>query len=352
MYDLIIIGAGPAGITAGVYAARQKLNTLIITENIGGQAATSGTIENYTGFQIVSGLELAQIFEEHVKKYKLEIKEGNLVKKIAKLTDGFEVISSKGKYQAKTVILSPGKQSRKLGVPGEEEFRNKGVTYCAICDGPLFANKEVAIIGGGNSALDAAIQLFKIVKKVYIINFTDDLTGDPILIEKVQGDPKVEILNNTKVKEISGEKFVKGIAIDRNNKEEKIAVQGIFVEIGLIPNSDFGIKVKKNKYQEIMVDNRNRTDIPGLFAAGDVTDVPEKQIIVAAGDGAKACLSAVKYLNSLKAGKVDPLSKWRCLVCGYIYDPAQNSNVPFNKLPDNWVCPQCGAPKEQFEVIS
>jgi len=297
MYDLIIIGAGPAGITAGIYAARQRLNTLILTNDIGGQAGKSGNIENYTGFQIIPGFELAKVFEEHVKKYEIDIKTIEPVKKIKKIKDCFEIDTETNQYQGKTLIIASGKESRKLNVPGEEEFKNKGVTYCAICDGPLYAKKEVAIIGGGNSAVDSAIQLMKICKKVYLVNITDNLTADPILIEKIISQNNVEILSNRKVLDIFGDQFVQGMTIENNKQKQKIKIQGVFVEIGLIPNSDFGIELNKNKFNEIIVDNKNRTNIPGIFAAGDVTDVPEKQLIVAAGEGSKACLSAVKYLN-------------------------------------------------------
>ncbi|MFC1517901.1 FAD-dependent oxidoreductase [Candidatus Margulisiibacteriota bacterium] len=352
MYDLIIIGAGPAGITAGIYAARQKLKTLIVTENIGGQTAWSGTVENYTGFQLIPGAKLAEIFEEHAKKYSLEIKEKEKVFQIEKDGAVFKVHTKQGIYESKTAIVASGKISRKLGVPGEDAFRNKGVFYCAVCDGPLFADKNVAVVGGGNSALDAVLQLAKIAKKIYIVNMTGGLTGDPVFRDKIEADKKIEILNDCKVKEIKGDKFVKEMIVDCKGKEKKLDVKGIFVEIGLIPNSDLKIELKRDIRDEIIVDSKNQTNISGLFAAGDVTNVPEKQIVVAAGEGAKACLSAVKYLNSIKPKKEgNEMSKWKCLVCGYIYDPAQNDNVPFDKLPEDWVCPECGVGKDQFEEV-
>ena len=299
-YDTIIIGAGPAGITAAVYAARKRMSILVLTGDIGGQAAWSGDIENYTGYQFVSGPELASKFEEHMKKYDIEVKEGELVKDIDKKGDEVVVTTDKEIYKAKTAIIASGKRSRELGVPGETEYKNKGLTYCATCDGPLFAGRDVAVVGGGNSALDAALQLIKIAKKIYIINITPALTGDAILQEKVTSAENVTVFNDTKVVSVEGEKMVNAITIDRGGKQEKLPLQGVFVEIGLLPNSDFTRKLKRNKWGEIIINNRNETSTPGIFAAGDVTDVPEKQIIIAAGEGSKATLNAFAYLARQK----------------------------------------------------
>ena len=300
IYDLIIIGAGPAGITAAVYAARKKMDILVITKDIGGQASWSGDIQNYTGYQFISGPELAIKFEEHMRKFNFEIKENEELKELIFRKGTFLVKTDKDSYQTKTVIVASGKRSRELGVPGEQEFKNKGLTYCATCDGPLFAERDVAVIGGGNSALDAALQLIKIANHIYIINFTDNLTGDGIMQEKIRANNKVSILNNSWVKEILGDSFVQAIKIEEGKKEKILDVQGIFVEIGLIPNSDFAVDLEKNERKEIVVNQRNETNIPGVFAAGDVTDVPEKQIIIAAGEGAKAVLSVFRYLITRK----------------------------------------------------
>ena len=199
IYDLIIIGAGPAGITAAVYAARKKMDILVITKDIGGQASWSGDIQNYTGYQFISGPELATKFEEHMRKFDFEIKENEEVKELIFRKGTFLVKTDKKNYQAKAAIVASGKKSRELGVPGEQEFKNKGLTYCATCDGPLFAGRDVAVIGGGNSALDAALQLIKIANRIYIINFTDNLTGDGIMQEKIRADKKVSIFNNSRV---------------------------------------------------------------------------------------------------------------------------------------------------------
>jgi len=300
MHDLIIIGAGPAGITAGIYAARKKMDFLVITRDIGGQAAWSGDIENYTGYQFITGPELVTKFEEHMRKYSISVKENEAAIEAKKSNDIVSVTTDKGKYEAKTLIIASGKKSKELNVPGEKEFKNRGLTYCATCDGPIFAGKDVAVIGGGNSALDAALQLMNIAKRVYIINITPSLAGDAIMRQKAEEDKSVTILNNSQVTAILGDKMVSGIKVKREGKEETLSVQGVFVEIGLMPNSEFAKDVEKNKFQEIKVNTRNETSIPGIFAAGDVTDVPEKQIIIAAGEGAKACLSAFRYLAQHK----------------------------------------------------
>jgi alkyl hydroperoxide reductase subunit F len=300
LYDVIIIGAGPAGITASVYAARKKMDLLVLTGDIGGQAAWSGDIENYTGYQFVTGAELTSKFEEHMKKYGITVKEGEEATGISKNRNVCVVSTEKSEYRTKTVVIASGKRSKELNVQGEDKFRNKGLTYCATCDGPLFADKEIAIIGGGNSALDAALQLIKIAKKVFVINSTSELGGDRIVRDKVTASDKVTVINNARVSEVHGGSFVEGINIKEDGKEKEIPVQGVFVEIGLIPNSKFAKPLETNELGEIMVDSYNRTNIPGIFAAGDVTDVPEKQIIIAAGEGAKAALGAFSYISKIK----------------------------------------------------
>jgi len=296
MLDLIVIGAGPAGITASVYAARKKMDLLVISKDIGGQTAWSGDIENYTGYQFITGLQLAAKFEEHMRQYNITVKENEEAQEVKKLNNIISVTTDKGTYETKTVIIASGKRTRELNVPGEKEFKNKGLTYCATCDAPLFSGKDVAVIGGGNSGLDAALQLMRIARHVYLINIAPKITGDPIMEEQVRKSDMVTVLNNTQVSRVTGDKFVSGISIKRQDKEETLAVGGVFVEIGLIPNSEFVRDVEKNQLGEIKVSIRNETSIPGIFAAGDVTDVPEKQIIIAAGEGSKACLSAFRYL--------------------------------------------------------
>lgn len=296
MFDLIIIGAGPAGITAAIYAARKKISLLVITKDIGGQAALSGDVENYTGYQFITGPELALKFEEHLRKFDIRLKENEAAENVKKVNNSIQVKTNKGVYEAKAVIIASGKRSRELGSPGEKEFKNKGLTYCATCDAPLFGGKDVAVIGGGNSALDAAIQLLNIANKIYLINIAGQLTGDMVMQEAVNNNPKITLLNNTQVSAVLGDKVVTGIQIKKEGKEEILPVQGVFVEIGLIPNAEFVKDVEKNKQGELKVNPYNETNIPGVFAAGDVTDVPEKQIVIAAGEGSKATLSVFRYL--------------------------------------------------------
>jgi alkyl hydroperoxide reductase subunit F len=297
VYDLLILGAGPAGITASVYAVRKKIDFLVITRDIGGQTAWSGDIENYTGYQFITGSELTRKFQEHMDSYGITVKMPQTVKAIGHNDGMFTVTTGEAEYLSRTLVIATGKQPRRLGVPGEEEYKNRGVTYCATCDGPVFKDKPVAIIGGGNSALDAALQMMKISPQVYLVNNTGTLNGDEVMIEKVQNAKNIEIHNNARIKNIQGEKFVKKIVIDQQNQEISLDVEGVFIEIGLTPNSGFAGIVRRNEHGEIIVDCRNQTDIKGLFAAGDVTNVPEKQIIIAAGEGAKAALSAFHYLN-------------------------------------------------------
>ena len=302
LYDLIIIGAGPAGITAAIYAARQKLKTLVISKDVGGQVALTADIENWVGYQFITGSELTKKFDEHIEAYKdtIELELGTEVIGIERKNSNF-LARTKGKaYESRAVIIASGKKPRPLNVPGEQEFRGKGLTYCAVCDAPLFPKKDVAVIGGGNSALEAALQLTKIANKIYLINKNPAMKGEKAIIGKVEKNPKVEKVYNAITKEILGDKFVNAIRVEQNGKERKINVQGVFVEIGLIPNTDFIELAGKNKYNEIMVNSNTETNVPGLFAAGDVADVPEKQIVVAAAEGCKAALATSRYLAKLK----------------------------------------------------
>lgn len=308
LYDLIIIGAGPAGMTSGVYAARKNLNTIILTGDIGGQTAWSSGIENYLGFTYIPGSDLVQKFEDHLNKFGLKVYYSKVtdirhVKGLffARMEDG-EVFASKA------MIIAAGKSPRLLDVPGEVEFTGRGVTYCATCDGPLFSGQEVAVVGGGNSGLDAAIQLLKICPKVYIIESGDSLRADEIVRDLAMAATNVEILLNTSVKDIGGTDFVEYMDVENNitGESRRLQIKGVFVEVGLTPNSDFlkGM-VTLNDYGEVLVDCAGQTEIPGLFAAGDVTNVPDKQIIIAAGEGAKAALRAYSYIVRLPGGQGD-----------------------------------------------
>jgi alkyl hydroperoxide reductase subunit F len=304
MYELIIIGAGPAGMTAAVYATRKKIKTLLISGDVGGQGLTTWLVENYMGYQFIEGRELMQKFEEQVKQFPADIETeiGQRAQRISRMDGGFEVETAKGgTYQAKAVIFATGKRPRQLNVPGEQELLGRGVTYCAICDGPVFADMKVAVIGGGNSALEAAEDMVKIAEHVHLASLTP-LTGDQILIDKVKGANNLTMFLEHEVLEIKGRNSVEAIKIrDLKGKQEKeLKVGGVFIEIGLIPNSELVKElVTLNRLGEIEVNCGNETSVPGLFAAGDVTNVPEKQIVVAAGEGAKASLQAHRYLQRL-----------------------------------------------------
>ena len=302
MYELIIIGAGPAGLAASVYAARKQLKTLLITAEIGGQMNWTLNIENYLGYQFIEGPELIDKFQTQVSQFPIDQKIDSKISRLKKIKNGIEAISEAGdKYQAKAVILATGKRPRKLNVPGEAEFTGRGVTYCAICDGPVFSGQRVAVVGGGNSALEAALDMVKIAKHVDLVSLTP-LTGDAILIKKLDKAKKLNILTEYETEKIEGDNLVNGIIVKnlKSGKSKRLEVTGVFIEIGLEPNSE-PVKglVELNKLGEVRVNCACETNVAGLYAAGDVTDVPEKQILVAAGEGAKAALQAHRYLQRL-----------------------------------------------------
>jgi alkyl hydroperoxide reductase subunit F len=299
LYDVIIIGGGPAGLSAAVYAARKVLKTLFVSKDIGGQVAWTYDVDNYLGFSQVETADLIAKFEEHVEKYGVEKLVGVEVKALELTGKIKKVITGDGKqYLAKTLIIATGKRPRPLNVPGEKELIGMGVTYCSTCDAPLFADLDVAVMGGGNSALEAAIDLIKVARKVYMVSLTP-ITGDEIIRDKVMSSPKVEIFIKYKALRIAGESTVEGIEIEslETGEKKRLDVQGIMVEIGLLPNSELVLDTMEiNRIGEIVIDSRCRTGVSGIFACGDVTDVPYKQVIVAAGEGAKAALSAYDYI--------------------------------------------------------
>ncbi|MCX6777653.1 MAG: FAD-dependent oxidoreductase [Candidatus Micrarchaeota archaeon] len=299
MYDVLIIGGGPAGLSAAIYATRKGLKTALVTENIGGQTLWSAAIQNYMGFELIAGAELVQRFRDQVKKYPVDLKEGERVREISIAHGGFSATTAKNSYSARSLILATGRRPRRLGVKGEEKYVGKGVSYCVTCDGPVFAGKEVAVIGGGNSAIEAVIQLMSLCPKVHLININDVLEGDHAEIQKIQGSPKVRIINSAKTKAIKGAKFVSSIVIEHAGKEREIPVKGVFIETGSEPSADYADFIVKNREGEIVINCKCETSVAGIFAAGDVTDVPEKQIIIAAGEGAKAAISAFRYLSKL-----------------------------------------------------
>ncbi|SDE18506.1 NADH dehydrogenase [Sporomusa acidovorans DSM 3132] len=285
--------------TAAVYTARKRLKALMLTKEFGGQPMWTMDIENYMGYQFITGPELMEKFDEQVRKFPIDIKYEE-VTGLTQGTDGtFHVISDGGKYQAQAVIVASGKRPRRLEVPGEAEFIGRGVSFCATCDGPLYAGKHVAVVGGGNSALQAAIELSGVAEKVYLISL-HGYNADPIVIERLREltKPVIEFSGYTTT-EIKGSEAVESLIISNNETkaQTELAIQGVFVEIGLLPNSEFCQDILAfNKYREVVTDCRTRTNIPGLFAAGDVANGPDKQIVIAAGDGAKAAMVAYEYL--------------------------------------------------------
>ncbi len=302
MFDLVIIGGGPAGMTAGIYAARQKLNTLLITKEFGGQITKKAVpIENWPGEKEISGFDLIQKFKEHLDKFQIQT-EQDLVTKIEKIGDNFKIITKNDRtFESRAVIIATGADPRPLKVPGETNFIGKGVSYCATCDAPIFKNKIVAVIGGGNSAFETAIMVSKWAKKIYILEFGAELRADMENQELAKKTGKIEIILNAAMKEIEGDKFVNLIIYqDSKTKEEKkLEVQGVFIEIGLQPSSAFAKDlVDCNERGEIKIDMENfQTKTPGLFAAGDVKVGKYKQIVIASGEGAKAALFVNEYLR-------------------------------------------------------
>lgn len=299
IFDTIIIGAGIAGLTAGIYAARNKMNFLVIGEEFGGQMNLSGEVLNYPGIVETTGVDFRSTIKKQMEFNNFKINENETVEKVKKENGIFEITSNKNKYQSKTVIIATGSKPRKLNVPGEEEFAKKGVHYCAICDGPLYDNKDVAIIGGGNSALEAADFMKNIARKIYIINIEKSFTGFQYLIDLVKSFKNIEIINDADTKEIIGDTFVKELKYHQNGDAKKISVNGVFIEIGRIPNQDF-IKdlVEIDEHNHVVIDCQTQTSVPGIFAAGDITNVHEYQYVISAGHGCTALIKAAKYLSS------------------------------------------------------
>ncbi|HOO57448.1 MAG TPA: FAD-dependent oxidoreductase [bacterium] len=300
MHDLIIVGAGPAGMTAAVYAVRKNMDTAVISVDVGGQANWSYNVENYLGYTHISGSELVKRFQDHIQSFGIK-EEYSRVETLEKTAGGFAISTESNKrFESKAVLIASGSSPRKLDIPGEKDFIGKGVMFCATCDGPVFSGLDVAVVGGGNSGYDAAVQLMKIAKKLYIIEYSDRIIADEVYREQVEKADNVQVMTNTAVTEVLGDKLMSGIKIKdvKTGQERELAVDGMFLKIGYVPNVSFvSDLVDLNKNNEIIVDCACRTNVQGLFGAGDVTSVPEKQIIVAAGEGAKAALSAYRYIS-------------------------------------------------------
>jgi thioredoxin-disulfide reductase len=304
IYDLIIIGGGPAGITAGIYGARKKLNSLLLTKDFVGQVGKAGDIENWPGNYRIPGIELLKSFKEHLKRFDIGIEEEE-VKEIKKRDGIFEISTLKNNnFQSKSVIITSGKNPRPLKVPGEEKFMGKGLSFCSICDAPFLKDKVVAVVGGGNSGFETALDLSKYSPKIFILEFGTKVKADEVSQERAKASGKISVITNAAIKEIKGKDFVESIIYEDKNsgKLEELKVEGVFVEIGSLPATAFlGNLVEFNHWGEVKINPKTyATKTPGLFSAGDVTDIKYKQIVVAAGEGAKAALSAYEYLEKSK----------------------------------------------------
>ena len=294
MYDTIIVGAGMAGMTAGIYTTRRELKTLIIASELGGQMAKNLDIENWPGEDHISGADLAKKMQNQVKKFGAEFK-FEFVKDIIQKDKIFEIKTSSNSYTTKTVILSFGKTPRKLGVPGEDKLIGKGISYCVTCDGPFFKGKDIAIIGGGNSAVDAALVMSKIATKVYLIHRRDEFRAEELVIDKVKKTENIEIITPANVVEAIGDQTLEQIKLDNG---KALNVSAMFVEVGAIVDDTIVHNlVKTDDKKQLTTDNNQMTSIPGIFAAGDLSDSPFKQLVVAAGEGSIAALSAYNFIQ-------------------------------------------------------
>jgi len=301
VYDVIILGAGPAGLTAAIYCCRRELKTLVISKDTGGQITKAHSMENFPGFEKITGAELAQKIAAQAEKLGAEIIFEE-VTSIDKKEKNFAVKTTKN-YEGKALILAYGKTPRNIGVPGEEKYSGKGVSYCATCDMPIFKNKIIAIVGGGDSALDAALYGANIAKKVYVIHRRDEFRSAEIATNTAKKTKNIEFVLSSIPKEIKGDKFVKSIVVENVNTHgtKEIPVDGIFVEIGYEVKTEMvSHLVKLDNYKQIIIDNLGTTSQPGIFAAGDITNTPIKQAVVAAGEGAKAALTAYNWLHQVK----------------------------------------------------
>jgi alkyl hydroperoxide reductase subunit F len=299
LYDVAVIGAGPAGLAAAIYAARKNLSTILIAMDVGGQLGTTYEVANYPGFDLITGPDLVQKFVEHAQEHEIEQLIGEKVTGIRIVGRSKEIDTASGKVvPAKTVIFATGAHKRTLDIPGEEELTGKGVVYCSTCDGPLYRDLPIAIVGGGSSGLEAAIEMDGVAKKIYFIS-RGEWTGDRILQDKVSAGEGIETLRFHQAVEIHGEDRVEGLTVKNLETEEthRLDVEGVFIEVGLFPNTDFVLDlVETNERGEIKVDRHGRTGVRGCFAAGDATDIHDKQVVISAGQGASAALAAFEYL--------------------------------------------------------
>lgn len=302
LYDVTVIGTGPAATSAAIYAVRKGLNVAMIGVKVGGQVLDTNDIENIIGTTTTTGAKYAESLEKHMKEYPIAFKDGHLVKEVKKEGKDKILVTDDGKeYRTKTVIVATGAKHRHLGIPGEEEFTGKGVHFCTTCDGPFYKGLDVTIVGGGNSGVEAALDMSGIAKSVTLIEFMPELKADQVLQDKLAERENIIVHKNTATKEVKGTEFVEKIVYANRDTNEDVEVKmdGLFIEIGLSANTSVveGV-VERNKIGEIIIDENNMTSDKGIFAAGDCTTVKHKQIVIAVGEGAKAALSAFNYLLS------------------------------------------------------
>ncbi|MBI2888714.1 MAG: FAD-dependent oxidoreductase [Candidatus Liptonbacteria bacterium] len=303
MFDLLIVGGGPGGVAAGIYAARKKIKSVLVTDTFGGQSLVSTDVQNWVGTKSVSGFDLGKMLEEHLRAQEdIEIVDGDTVTAVSDKGDSFVVNTKNGKtLEAKFLFIASGSRRKKLNVPGEERFDGKGVAYCSTCDAPLFKGKTVAVVGGGNSGLEAVGDLLPYAAKIYLLERGEQPKGDPVTLERIQKSEKFSMLTNVQVREITGDAFVKGLKYTdvKSGEAKELAVEGVFVEIGAVPNSEF-VKdlVELNKFGEIVVDHKTqRTLHSRIWAVGDVSDVLYKQNNISAGDAVKGILNIYEEIQ-------------------------------------------------------
>ncbi len=302
MYDLVIVGGGPGGVAAGVYAARKKIKTLLITDSFGGQSLVSADVRNWIGTKSIGGFDLGKMLEDHLRDQEdIDVIDNDLVTKVGKSDGGFKLRTQNGQtHETRYLLLASGSRRKKLGVPGEKEFDGKGVAYCSTCDAPVFKNKVVAVVGGGNAGLEAVIDLLSYASKIYLIVRSDSTRGDPVTQEKIKNSPKVEIIYKALTREIIGNQFVAGLKYkDAKGEIKELKLDGVFVEIGSVPNSEIAKDlVQLNQLGEIIVDHKTQqTSNPGIWAVGDLSDVLYKQNNVSAGDAVKAVLNIYEKIH-------------------------------------------------------
>jgi thioredoxin reductase (NADPH) len=308
-YDLVIIGGACAGLAAGTYAARRALKVLIVTKDVGGQIATTPTVENYPAIANITGPDLARQMMEQAIQWGCEVIFDEVTELEKRGEKQFVITGRKDTYHAQALMLAYGKTPRNLDVPGEELYAGRGVSYCVTCDAPLFKNRDVAVVGGGNSAMEGALILAKICKRVYLVHRRDEFRGEAVLLKQIEAEPKIELVLSSVAAEVVGDgKYANGLKVKNvtTDAEQVLTVDGIFVEIGFIVNTAL-IRghVELDRMNQVITNKRMETSTSGIFAAGDITDSPYKQAVISAGEGAAAALTAYSYINDGAPAGVD-----------------------------------------------